>query len=583
VTPASASTPGLAAPIRRPARLRGWLPEGLLVLSTTAVGVWLGGRWLDPAGDPGGWWTLLERVGQGERVYRDVFLQYGPFSPYLLALLARPFHSSATCFLLLNWLPAILLGLLLLRAGRPYLNELERLGVVGLLLGLGIFAPGPAWLVLPYSPAAVHALIFSVIALLLLQRAPGRPADPLIAGALGGLAFCCKQEIGVAILVALALPVLMHPARARSWLLPAVAGFAGVAGLGLAAAFGSASWDSLRFENHFWPIGVVPASWKYLSGIATGLLIRGWPERLAGAAAAFVYDAVVVGLLGLLIARDPRVRRPVLLAVLGVILIVGALDGVLLGRRGDPLCLSMLIAFTISVASVFDRELPGREFLAAFGAFAGLVAARTAFACRVGWSSYSGVAGVSMAIGWALFLFCVLPRILPGGDSAARWARRLWATILLPVAAYSAWVGVESLRRFSATAVSVDTPRGRVWTRAELGPLYGSLAKSLRPGEKALVLPESRGVEALFRLRSASPYLYHLPGWLDSRAESLLIHRFERDPPEVVVLFNRSTWEFGVQPFGEGYGNRLAEWLARNYEVVARGPAGIVLRARPPG
>jgi hypothetical protein len=534
------------------------------VLATTAVGLWFGGRWLDPAGDPGGWWTLLERVGQGERVYRDVFLQYGPFSPYLMALLAGPFHFSPTCFLLLNWVPAILLGLLLLRAGRPYLGELERLAVVGLLLGLGIFAPGPAWLILPYSPAAVHALIFSVIALLILRRAPSRPTDPFIAGALAGLAFCCKQEIGVSILVAIAFPVLMRPGRARSWFLPAVVGFAAVSGLGLAVAFGSASFDSLRFESHIWPIGVVPASWKYLSGIATGLLIRDWPERLAGAAAAFVYVAVVLGLLALLLARDPRVRRPVLLALLGVILIVGALDGVLLGRRGDPLCLG----------------LPGREFLAAFGVFAGMVAARTAFACRLGWSSYSGVAGVSTALSWALFLFCVLPRVLPGGDSAARWARRLWAAVLLPVAAYTTWAGIESLRRFSATAVSVDTPRGRVWTRADLGPLYNSLAKNLRPGEKALVLPESRGVEALFQLRSASPYLYHLPGWLDDRAESLLIRRFEKNPPEVVVLFDRSTWEFGVQPFGVGYGRRLAQWLERNYEVVAREPGGIVLRPR---
>jgi hypothetical protein len=570
-----------AARARLLSRLRGWIPETLLVVVTTAVGLGSSGRWLDPGGDPGGWWSLLERVGQGERVYRDVFLQYGPFSPYFLALLARVFGLSPTSFLLMNWVPAILLGVLLLRAGRPYLTEVERLGVVGLLLGLSIFASGSARLVLPYCPAAVHALIFSVIALRLLQRAPGRRSDPLIAGGLAGLAFCCKQEIGVAILLALCVPVLTRPSGARGWLLPALAGFSGVASVGLLVVFGSASFDSLRYDNHFWPVGVVPTEWRYLSGIATGLLIREMPARLAGEAVAFAYEAVLLGLLGLLFGRDPRVRRPLLLVLLGVVLIGGALGGVLVGRGADPLCLSMVIAFALALAALLDRKQPGRDFLAAFGVFAGVVASRTAFACHIGWSPYSGVTGAPTALSWALFLFCFLPRIFPGGHSAARLTRWLWAAVLLPVAAYTAWDGIQSLRSAAAGAVPVETPRGRVFAHGALAPFLGLLAKNLHPGERTLVLPESNAVEALFELRSASPHLYHLPGWLDARAESMLLRRFERDPPEVVVLFVRSTWEFGVKPFGRGFGKRLAAWLIQNYRVVARAPGGVVLRPRP--
>ena len=105
-----------------PGVLRGSIPELLLLTLTTAAGFWAAGRWLVPFGAPGGSWTLLG-LGSGERLYRDVFLHYGPLSPYALALLGLLFGLPPTSFLLSNWVPAILLALLLLRAGRRYLSK----------------------------------------------------------------------------------------------------------------------------------------------------------------------------------------------------------------------------------------------------------------------------------------------------------------------------------------------------------------------------------------------------------------------------------------------------------------------------
>ena len=89
-------------------RLRPWVPEIVFVVVTTAAGLWAGGRWLDPSGDVGIWWSLGERLAQGERYYRDIYLQYGPLSPYLVSVLARVFGSSATYFLLTNLLLPVL-------------------------------------------------------------------------------------------------------------------------------------------------------------------------------------------------------------------------------------------------------------------------------------------------------------------------------------------------------------------------------------------------------------------------------------------------------------------------------------------
>ena len=566
--------------IPRRSALRGWLPEALFLVVTTAAGLWAGGRWLNPVADPGEWWSLIHRLNQGETLYRDVFLQYTPLSPYLLSLLTRLFGPSSGAFLILNWIPAILLGVLILRASRPYLTELERLVVVGLVITLGIFCVGKGLLVLPYSPAAVHALVFSTAALLYLQRrGPGR-FDPYIAGGLAGLAFCCKQEIGVAAIAGLGAPVLTRGRRAASWLVPLLATFGVLCVLGFGIALRNSSFDSLRFDNHVWPVGTLPPEWKFLSQIAAGVRILGWPARVAGAAMALVYEIVLIGLFAMLFTGDTRVRRPLLLLLLGVLLVAGAWDGALTGKHVDPLCLSMIAAFALAGLALLNRKWPGREFVVGFGLFAGLVAARTAFACAIGLSSFSGVANVSTSLTWTLLLVCFLPKLFPGENPAGRLTRRLWTFVLLSAAIYGAFLGIRALRGNSLVA-AVETSRGRVWVPRQMAPFFAELAQNLKEGERVLVLPEAKGLDALFGLRSASPLISHLPPWLDERAERKILERVAKVPPDAVVLFHRETWEFGVEPFGVGYGKNLARWIARNYRVVVRNPSGLVLRRQP--
>src|SRR5215813_12088835 len=133
-------------------RLLGWLPEIALVGVTTAAGLWAAGRWIEPVGDPGIWWSTIYRLANGETLYRDIYLQFGPLSPYLLSLGVRLFGATASYLLLATWIPAIAAALLLLLAARETLNMIERLALAGLLLSESIFAPGMARLVYPYAP-----------------------------------------------------------------------------------------------------------------------------------------------------------------------------------------------------------------------------------------------------------------------------------------------------------------------------------------------------------------------------------------------------------------------------------------------
>jgi len=248
------------------------MPEISLVAVTTIAGLRAGGRWIDPVGDPGIWWSTIYRLANGETLYRDVYLQFGPLSPNLLSLGVRVFGASAKYFLLATWLPAIGAAVIFLRATKTSLGLIERFAVVGLLLSESLLAPGPGRLVFAYAPAAVHALLFSVLALLLGTRSDQTP-KPYLAGLFAGLAFCSKQEIGLACLLALAVSSPLRP----GWIGRAtrsIGGFLVASLFAVAAVLSSASPASLRNRSHLWPLALnPPAAWRHLYRWVAGLSV----------------------------------------------------------------------------------------------------------------------------------------------------------------------------------------------------------------------------------------------------------------------------------------------------------------------
>jgi len=567
-------------------RFRERVPEIALVLVTTAAGIWAGGRWLSPTSDPGIWWSLPQRLASGERLYRDIYLQYGPLSPYLVSWIARPFAFSAASILILNWIPAVIAAVLLLRLARPFLSTLERLCLAAILVGVGLFAPGLGRLVYPYSPAAVHALCLSLAALLLqldARPAENRAPSGVLAGTLAGLAFCCKQEIGIAAVAALAASALAQPRGSRRWLVRSLAGFAVVVACGVIFVLTSAPLDSLRVDSHVWPLAAPPASWNRLFAMIAGMG-PGLPGRLLDSLRGLGLAASLFALVGLLFARERRPRRllPVA-AVFAVLLALDISDRSLLKRNLGFLHLWMTMAFVVALWAFLDRRRARRDLLVGLGVFAGLVGARSAFSGDIA-NPYAGVSHVPGALALLLFVFVFLPEVWPGGepgDPAARYTRRVWALVLFPVVCLGAAIGIFSLR--SPGHRPIETPRGRIWADRDRADLYARAAREVRPGERVLVLPEINAVDVLFEARSVSPFVTMMPGWLDSRAEEQLIRKFEQEPPDVVVVFVRPTWEYGVAPFGQGFGERLAAWIPAHNRLVATSPGGSIFRRAAAG
>lgn len=564
------------------------IPQALFVAVTTAVGLWAGGRWLDPVSDTGFSWSLAYRLGHGELLYRDIYLVYGPLSPYLLALTGKPFEYSALWYLLVNWIPAIAAGWLVLEIGRKSLTVLENLAVATLALGFSVFATGAARLVLPYYGGVVHALVFSLCGLLLLRASPERLAGrAFAAGALAGLAFCCKSELGLAALGGVLAAAAGQMPRRLAWVARVLLAFALVGGAGFLFAASCDSVASLKENSHLWPLNPTPPrELTHLFRIVAGFTDPQWQLSVRSAAFRLLYEAGLVVTLAMVLARERSRRRWLpLSALFGVGALWLGIEGLNLLRPSSLICLSTAVAFLVAVFALLQRRTEGRTLLISVGVFAGLAGLRTAFSSFSS-GPYEGPAHLTQALTWVLLLCVFLPRPMTAGGPAAPWARRFFGVAVLAAAAPAAWNGAEALR-FPARE-PVVTRRGRVFLDASKARFLREVARDLRPGERALVLPEISAVDALLDLRQGSPYLNHLPGWFDAAAERRLIERLEKDPPAAVVLFDRPLGEYGVKPFGTGYGRILSEWCRRRYRPAAETPGGAILRpaaesaGRPP-
>jgi hypothetical protein len=559
--------------------LREWLPEAVLLVVTTGAGIWAAGRWIDPCGDTGYAWSLAYRLSRGESLYRDIFTQYTPLTPYLLAAGARLFGVSARYYLLANWIPAVIAGLLLVRGGRRFLSMFERLVLVGVVLGTSLLLNGPGRLVFPYNAGAVHALALSVGALLLIrpeaQRVKTRAA---VAGCLAGLAFACKQEVGLAVLVALCVAALAGISRPFTWVTRMCAGF--LVALLPTAVFilSSAPIESLRQDSHLWPLGPPPPTTAHFMSAAAGLNNPHWPAAARATVLRDLWRAALLAFAALLLARERQ--RSTWLRVGGLFAGLGLwwlIEGHSRSLPLPSLSLSMSIAFAVAILALLARNLPGRSFLVALATFAGLVGARAAFSPTIT-RHYAGPAHFASALTTVAFLVVFLPRLLLGESRSATYLRTITALLLLAVSWRQTGIGIQSLR--FPSHVALESQEGRIFIHPKYQELFNAIARDSRPGERLLALPETYAVDALFRLVSVSPFVEVLPGWLHADGERRLIERMEKSPPELVVLFQRPFKEFGSEPFGVGYGLLLADWCERNYRVVESFPAGKILRHR---
>ena len=146
----------------------------------------------------------------------------------------------------------------------------------------------------------------------------------------------------------------------------------------------------------------------------------------------------------------------------------------------------MLVSTAVAAIAFFRRSLSGRTFLIGLGVFAALSGLRTAFS-PLTTLAYNGPARVAASLTWVVFSVS-LPELLLPDLRARRLARKLMAGAILFATIPPAWDGIEASDR---SRRAVTTRQGTVFVnRSKLG-FSLTLSRSLRPGERALPIPET--------------------------------------------------------------------------------------------
>jgi hypothetical protein len=98
----------------------------------------------------------------------------------------------------------------------------------------------------------------------------------------------------------------------------------------------------------------------------------------------------------------------------------------------------------------------------------------------------------------------------------------------------------------------------------------GEIRGNSRPGDGLVVLPEGQLFNALTGLPDPLRHQLLIPGYLTDENETDVLADLERRAPRFVLLWPRSTAEYGRPEFGVDYGRRIFAWIERHYDDPAR-------------
>lgn len=119
---------------------------------------------------------------------------------------------------------------------------------------------------------------------------------------------------------------------------------------------------------------------------------------------------------------------------------------------------------------------------------------------------------------------------------------------------------------------SLHTPVGDIGRTAEHATLVRQFLPVLREaklrGDQVLLVPEITGLYFIAGMICPSRYEVLTPGVLEpGKYTELFLRELERNPPELIVLSNRRTSEYGVDYFGIDYDQPLLQWIESRYRL----------------
>jgi 4-amino-4-deoxy-L-arabinose transferase-like glycosyltransferase len=563
----------------------------LLLGGTLAIWSWL--TWPDLLIDFGREAYVAWRLSEGDTLYRDIAYHNGPLSPYWNALVMEFTGRGIQGLFLGN---ALVLAALVwaiharLRALSDDSTAWAAVAFFLLVFGFGRYAEiGNYTYLAPYSHEITHGLALALAALICAARvqqttfdgAQSKRAWTLAAGLLLGAVALTKVELFVALLPALALALVLEPARERrsgirlagsplllamgagvalvlaAWALLVVAtplsGSGARAGLfeGFAGAL-----DSRLTELPFyqWGAGVDDVLGNFIHlfnslGFELALLVPGLAAAhwLAGRPTRGLWIAATLPAFILLLLRDQvawlEAARPLPFYLVCIAL-----------WRGMPL--------VQREASPKDRARAAAEL--PLIVFALLLLAKLGLNARV--YHYGFVLAMPATLVVVLALLAWIPRWLDAGGRNGDVFRALSAAILTATALAHLELGTRLLPELNGP---LGQGHDRILGDTKIAPVLASVLEQveLELGSEGtlLVLPEGVMLNYLGQRRTPTRFLNFTPFDVIVWGEDAMLEALRAAPPDAVVVVQRDTGEYGASVFGRDYASELASWLRANH------------------
>jgi hypothetical protein len=553
-------------------------------------------RWGNPLVDCGREMNVPQRLARGEMLYSQVRFLYGPFSPYLHAVLYRAFGPSLGILYADGILCATLILCLVYWLSRIWMSDAPAAATTLLVAGMCALKMQGNY-ILPYSYNALHGCVFGLLTLVLAIRyaQTRRQSRILLAGLCAAVAMTAKTEFGApAIMIGVVATFLIEYPNFRRMTKGLIAFLAPALGIPVVVYAGlihRVGWRVINRENHVFFANVPPELFyfnRWVSGTDNPLknlaLMFGWALQLPAlaflicwaclwiirrretrhvepattnrdpsAGGILPWIALACGAAGWAIASwyrtegiGPFVAMPVLLLVVITLSLRRYLIELREGRVHDTrnLALALTAIFSLGMlARIIMRVRSG-------GAYASYLLPGTV---------------VMLAFLWveAFPTWFADPRARP-------MARRVMLTLLTAAAAITVLVIVF---RYQKLTYRLMTRRGVIRMDTNYGPAFQQavdlIEQRTSPADPVAVMPEGTSLDFFTDRRNPTRDEIVTPGYLNAADQEHAIEQIRDAGTRLVLITDRPTQEFGPRIFGEDYDQRLAGWITANYKLCA--------------
>jgi hypothetical protein len=568
-----------------------WLGPALLAAAFVALIAWSWRRWPDVLVDFGRELYVPWQLTSGKALYVDIAYFNGPLSPWFNSALFQLFGDSVLTLVMANLAILVAIGaiiyFLLLEVSRPLT------ATVGTLVFLTVFAFGQYMpqgnynFVTPYSHEMTHGTLLSLAALVFLLTHLRRQGvwSAFGCGLAVGLTFLTKGEFFLSVTIAVLTGLALHH-RFRRTPIPDGLRVGAVFTAGLLLPPIAAFLLLLPNRSPEEAFTGVLGSWAYV--LVRGLSESKFYRDVVGitdvgeslgiiGAWSFRYAAILVPatLISLYLPRFKRLSAlPTgLLAPIAAVAVLARWRTTEWEYIARPFPVVLLVCaglvLVLQTRPVTDPEQRIRRVLAVSLVLYALTLLTKMF-LNVRFIHYGFALAMPAAIVVVVLLLESIPEALNrrGGSGAAFRAASigiLVGVMGMHLYASNSWFRLRTIEIGKGSDSFLTDDRGRV-----AAEILERLEQLRSPGETLAVLPEGVMLNYLSRMANPTPYINFMPPEMIMFGEERIIDAFRADPPDWIVITDRSLPEYGYRAIGDDYGLRIVTWIEGNYTLAER-------------